>query len=320
MAGIPFWRRHSRWRDNVSAYVDGELPTAARLRFEAHLEHCEACRAEVAATRQVKLLMAHLPEAPLPRSFRLTPEMVAPGAIPQPAHHSLAPVRIAQFAAGLAVVALITVLTIDLTASSGSSNTNTQAAASRASTESKAASAPQIAPTTTVTRETFGTAANDAAARTPTPTKGPASQSQPGVEGASNGTPTPTPAAPHTGAGESPIADTAAPLQPAGTTSPSETAASRSVDNTQSLTPSATGAAGGFEPTTTPLAPQAPDTGAQPANGDAEGEPPTLPLKGSEGGADHGWYRPVEFALMGFAVLAAIGSILLSRRRRPDDE
>lgn len=327
MAGIPFLRRHARWRDNISAYVDDELPAAEHARFEAHMQSCEACRVAVADARQLKLLVANMPEAPLPRAFRLTPEMVAPAAARRPLQRSQAPVRIAQFAAGLATVALIAVLTIDLTASSGSSNTNTQADASLATTRSKAASAPEAASaaaaTTTSTRDTFSTASDLAApTESPTPTKGLASPSQPGVEGASNATPTPGPAytgpeAPSTGGSTQAPAATS-------TAAPSESPSARAADNAQpssSPTPATPAPeARSSNTTNTPLAPQAPDTGAQPANGDAEDEPPTLPLKGSEGGADHGWYRPAEYALVGFAVLAAIASILLTHRRRSDDE
>jgi anti-sigma-K factor RskA len=42
---------HGPWREDIGAYLLGALPEAERERFEAHLESCSACRAEVEALR-----------------------------------------------------------------------------------------------------------------------------------------------------------------------------------------------------------------------------------------------------------------------------
>lgn len=70
-------RRHSWYGRNASAFVDGELLPPELRRFEAHLESCGACASAVADAREWKALAGSLPDAALPRSFRLTPAMAA---------------------------------------------------------------------------------------------------------------------------------------------------------------------------------------------------------------------------------------------------
>jgi anti-sigma factor RsiW len=53
--------------DRLSAFVDGELDHDARDRALAHLAHCEPCRAEVEAERQVKSRLSRL-DGPIPPS------------------------------------------------------------------------------------------------------------------------------------------------------------------------------------------------------------------------------------------------------------
>ena len=72
--------------------------------------------------RQVRLLVSSLPEVAAPRSFRLTPAMVAATtlvALSRPPQRRFVQ-RTAQFAAGLAMVALLAVVTIDVTSSNNS--------------------------------------------------------------------------------------------------------------------------------------------------------------------------------------------------------
>ena len=70
-------QRHSWYGRNASAFVDGELLPPEVRRFEAHLAGCGACASAVADAREWKALAGSLPEAALPRSFRLTPAMAA---------------------------------------------------------------------------------------------------------------------------------------------------------------------------------------------------------------------------------------------------
>lgn len=74
---IPFVRSHSSLRAMADAYADGELAPREAARFEAHFGACEECRAAVEATRALKASLAAMPEAAVPRSFRLTPAMVS---------------------------------------------------------------------------------------------------------------------------------------------------------------------------------------------------------------------------------------------------
>ena len=69
--------QHSDWderREQLSAYLDGELVDAAREQLEAHLADCADCRRELAELRQVRALLRALPTPALPRSFTLPVE------------------------------------------------------------------------------------------------------------------------------------------------------------------------------------------------------------------------------------------------------
>jgi anti-sigma factor RsiW len=60
-----------RQREQLSAYVDGELSAAERAAIERHLPACAECRAELAELRRVRALLGALPAPTLPRSFAL---------------------------------------------------------------------------------------------------------------------------------------------------------------------------------------------------------------------------------------------------------
>jgi hypothetical protein len=77
----PF-NRHERLRKNLSTYIDGELSPRDTTSLETHLAGCESCQAELDDLRAGKYALNALPSAEVPRSFALTPEMVAG---PQPA-------------------------------------------------------------------------------------------------------------------------------------------------------------------------------------------------------------------------------------------
>lgn len=65
---------HENWdaqREQISAYVDGELSAAETRALEAHLAGCAACQQELAELRQLRALLRALPAPLAPRSFTL---------------------------------------------------------------------------------------------------------------------------------------------------------------------------------------------------------------------------------------------------------
>src|SRR5207249_371654 len=100
-----FLRAHARWREQLDGYADDELEASDSAALERHLESCSACRLRLEQTRSLKVALAALPQVATPRSFRLTPGMVA-----VPVHLATRPAqgafRVAQFATGLALAAL----------------------------------------------------------------------------------------------------------------------------------------------------------------------------------------------------------------------
>ncbi|HSP55873.1 MAG TPA: zf-HC2 domain-containing protein, partial [Dehalococcoidia bacterium] len=109
------WLRSHRWyRDQLSAYLDGELADKDALRVNTHLESCDACAAALADFRAASALLSDLPDLNVPRSFALTAADVAPrepARVTGLAHSANSGLRIAG--AGLAA-ALAVVLVLDL--------------------------------------------------------------------------------------------------------------------------------------------------------------------------------------------------------------
>ncbi|MCH7998828.1 MAG: zf-HC2 domain-containing protein [Chloroflexi bacterium] len=107
-----FWfNRHRRLRDQLSAYIDGELDASAVERLERHLAACGRCRQEMEQLRATVAALQGLPAVDLPRSFTLSPERAALRP-PMPVTSPLAfGARIA--AAGVAAT-LAVVLVVDL--------------------------------------------------------------------------------------------------------------------------------------------------------------------------------------------------------------
>ncbi len=60
-----------RQREQLSAYLDGELSAPERAALERHLPACAECRAELVELRRVRALLGALPTPALPRSFTL---------------------------------------------------------------------------------------------------------------------------------------------------------------------------------------------------------------------------------------------------------
>ena len=55
---------HTTWTDQLSDYLDDELPAAGRAAVEEHLRECIACRAVLAELRRVTVRAAALRDAP----------------------------------------------------------------------------------------------------------------------------------------------------------------------------------------------------------------------------------------------------------------
>lgn len=73
--------QHGDWdtqREQLSAYLDGELEAEERQRLEAHLMACADCQRELAELRQTRQLLRALPAPALPRSFTLPVPEAAP--------------------------------------------------------------------------------------------------------------------------------------------------------------------------------------------------------------------------------------------------
>ena len=62
--------------EQLSAYIDYELPDAERERVREHLRRCPLCETELATLKAAKQLLNEMPLQPVPRSFILTPDMV----------------------------------------------------------------------------------------------------------------------------------------------------------------------------------------------------------------------------------------------------
>ncbi|MEO8540439.1 MAG: zf-HC2 domain-containing protein [bacterium] len=196
-----FFRSHARLRDQLDAYVDGELRADRREQLEAHLVGCRECAAAVAQTRLVKSSLGMLPERPARRSFNLAPEMVA-GAQPTPARGrtvgSSVPAYLAvvRVAAAVSVVAFAAVLTIGLRETSETPVREQLSSASGGTAQDSA--------TGTFSSGAATTSSNRSSVAAATPTLALAPATSGGVSGAS--APTVLPEVPQSGEFPTPIA------------------------------------------------------------------------------------------------------------------
>lgn len=121
--------QHTNWderREQLSAYLDGELAGSERKLLEAHLVDCTACQRELAELRQVRKLLRALPTPALPRSFTLPVAEHAPARSARTVTTARAPrpsgrlARAAQWTGGLAAsVGLLLILSSALIAGAG---------------------------------------------------------------------------------------------------------------------------------------------------------------------------------------------------------
>jgi hypothetical protein len=110
-----YWfNRHRRLRDQLSAYIDGELTAAGTEALERHLAVCSDCQQELEEFRATVLALRELPQEELPRSFTLRPEQVAR---PTPQRAASAPPVLAfgmRLTSAALAFALAAVLVVDL--------------------------------------------------------------------------------------------------------------------------------------------------------------------------------------------------------------
>lgn len=169
MSPISFFNRHPR--ADFSAYLDGELTSAADKRIEAHVASCRTCIAELDSLREMRTALRAIPETPAPRSFALTPKMARearPARLtpaPRPMQPLVNGLRVASggLAAALAVVIVIAVAGGD--SDSGSDDSGLSAARLESTTDQYAA-----APTESLVQDAGG---EDAATSAPQSTTSP---------------------------------------------------------------------------------------------------------------------------------------------------
>lgn len=109
--------------EQLSAFLDDVLSAQERVSYEAHLNTCQQCQQTLTELRQTVALLRALPQPALPRSFVLSPDMLAakpaaPTLLPFPAARRNSKPSFAysslRFASGLAAVIGIVLLTASL--------------------------------------------------------------------------------------------------------------------------------------------------------------------------------------------------------------
>lgn len=109
-----WFNRHRRLRDQLSAYMDGELTASAAEALERHLVACPDCQQVLEELQVTALALRELPQEALPRSFTLRPEQVAR---PAPQRTAPTPPVLAfgmRLTSAALAFALATVLVVDL--------------------------------------------------------------------------------------------------------------------------------------------------------------------------------------------------------------
>lgn len=106
-----FWNRgHRRYQDLLSEYVDNRLDADAQARFEEHLAACAECSQELESLRATVGLLQSVPQVEVPRSFRLTTDMVQPE---RPAPRPIL-MRSLQLSTAIAVMLVVSLVATDL--------------------------------------------------------------------------------------------------------------------------------------------------------------------------------------------------------------
>jgi anti-sigma factor RsiW len=74
-------KKHCKWSEELSSYLDGELGASSRLKFEAHLGSCFNCTEMLAQLRNLRHCFQSLPQQEV--GFDLAPVILA-----YPAHRA----------------------------------------------------------------------------------------------------------------------------------------------------------------------------------------------------------------------------------------
>ena len=157
---IIWWRRRPPHPtdEDLSAYLDEELPGREIDRVRTHLAACDACRSSLEALRSVRSMLGALPVTAAPRSFALSSEQAGLQAPSRMAASPQSPgrrVRVPAFAPAVALSVFLAVLAADLSGSNVSQQDESNAGAAMsapvrsaytADDAAKAAGTPQAVP------------------------------------------------------------------------------------------------------------------------------------------------------------------------------
>ena len=99
------FQRDRHRRDDLSAYIDGQLNPRRREAVEGHLAGCAYCRQELEELRAMVGMLQRVTEVETPRSFTLTE---VPTVAPAWTVRYTAPLRYATATAALLLVAVVT--------------------------------------------------------------------------------------------------------------------------------------------------------------------------------------------------------------------
>jgi hypothetical protein len=106
------FRRNDRWARQVDAYVDHRLTPVERELLEVRVEESESVGELLRNTQRLKSALGEMPEFEAPRSFALTPAMVAEPA-PKPSRGPAVTMRLAQATSFAAIAAFGIVFAFD---------------------------------------------------------------------------------------------------------------------------------------------------------------------------------------------------------------
>jgi hypothetical protein len=286
-----FRRGHTRWLELASAYLDGELSPRDLARFERHLPGCAECQDALSHAEETHNLLAQLPELQAPRSFQLTPELVArPVVLHEPGRGRPVALRLAQAATAVAVLAFATILTMDLAGAGPSTSHQALAPESltqaSTATDNRGEAAPPVA-TSTSTPTPLATETVVPLPPTAVPTAPPIVPPTVSGVGAQGFSPSPSPTS----------TMTATPTEPASTPTATPTEAAEATGPSQDFG-AEPNAAGGNQ-----------RSGAKDASVDEYSTYQAASVTA-------GWYRPAEIALAIIAVAGIAATVVLGLRRR----
>jgi hypothetical protein len=119
--------KHNRMRQDLCAYIDGELSPDAIRKLEAHLESCAQCTQTLEELRATSTQLSAITPIEAPRSFALTHEMVGDTARqPERRPGAAYATGLRYAAAGLAVALAVVIFVDGADLGSDNSSTSTQ--------------------------------------------------------------------------------------------------------------------------------------------------------------------------------------------------